>query len=229
MKLTKSTQAILKTFSTINGGIVLEKGNFVMTRSVNGATYAEVTIPEEIDVNLAIYDLNGFLSILSYADEDSEISLDPVTNDIMIKTDKVTIGWPSADPTTIVVPKKAIVFPPASVEFDLSAEEFTKIMRVVRGLGADTLSITNTDGSVVINAFNKIVDVEMKKPLATFNIAEYNGSSDFNFVINILNMKMIPDDYTVKLWAKDSMFASKFEGKVVSYVLAVESDSTHNF
>ena len=74
MKFSKESLATLKNFATINGGIVLKPGAFVMTRSVNGATYAEATLADEIDAEVGIYDLNAFLSILSLADENAEIS-----------------------------------------------------------------------------------------------------------------------------------------------------------
>lgn len=228
MKFSKETLATLKNLASINSGIVLHKGNFIMTRSVNGATYAEVNIPEEIDVDLAIYDLNAFLSILSLADENSEISLN-VNGDVLIKSARSEINWPSADPSTIVTPKKAIQFPPAFVEFDITSEDFGKVMRVSRGLGADTLEIKSEKGNIVINAYNKNADTKLSKPLYTFIVSEYKDDKEFNFVLNILNMKMLNDNYKVKLWAQNEMFASKFESENVSYVLAVESESNHKF
>lgn len=228
MKFSKDTLAIFKNFASINGGIVLTEGNFVMTRSVNGATYAEATIPEEIDSELAVYDLNSFLSILSLADDGADIALNK-TGDISIKSERSVINWPSADPTTIVSPKKRINFPQPNVTFDITGEDFGKIMRVSRGLGADTIAIKSTGKEIVVNAYNKISDTKLEKPLYTFQVSDYDGE-EFNFIINLLNMKMIPDNYKVQLWASgDQMFASKFEGVNVSYVLAVEADSTHNF
>lgn len=228
MKFSKDSLSILKNFASINGGIVLSKGNFIMTRSVNGATYAEVTIPEEIDSELAIYDLNAFLSILSLADDGAEIELNK-TGDISIKSDRSVINWPSADPATIVSPKKRINFPEPNVTFDITSDDFGKIMRVSRGLGADTIAIKSDGKAIVVNAYNKISDTKLEKPLYTFQVSDYDGA-EFNFIINLLNMKMVNDNYKVQLWASgDQMFASKFEGSNVTYVLAVESDSTHDF
>ena len=69
MKFSKETIAVLKNFATINSGIVLTPGNFVMTCSIIGTTYADTTIQDEIDNELAIYDLSGFLSVLSLGGE----------------------------------------------------------------------------------------------------------------------------------------------------------------
>lgn len=229
MNFSKETLAVLKNLATINGGIVLNEGNFVMTRSVNGATYAEATIAETIDSQLAIYDLNAFLSILSLADEKAEVSLKN-DGDISIKGARSVINWPSADPTTIVAPKKPINFPEPKVEFSITAEDFNQLMKVARGLGADTIAITAENGKVIVNSFNKVSDSELKKVLYSFEISQLDDvSKEFNFIINLSNMKMLPDSYEVKLWAQDQMFAAKFIGTHITYVLAVESDSKHNF
>ena len=228
MKFSKETLTVLKNFASINGGIVLKQGNFVMTRSVNSTIYAEATIADEIDSDLAIYDLNAFLSIMSLADDNADITLNK-SGDVLIKNARSEINWPSADPSTIVSPKKPIVFPEPVVSFDISGEDFGKIMRMSRGLGADTLAIKSDDGKIVINAYNKIVDSSLTKPLYTYNVSDYDGTNNFNFIINILNMKFLTDDYTVNLWANGELYASQFKGKSVSYVIAVEVDSSHDF
>lgn len=228
MKFSKETLAIFKNFATINPGIVLNVGNFVMTRSVNGATYAETTIPEQIDSQLAIYDLNAFLSILSLADDGAEIEVKS-SGDISIKGSRSEINWPSADPSTIVAPKKQIQFPTPSVTFTITGEDFAQMMRVSRGLGADTLALTSNGSKVVVNAFNKATDIEFKKVLYSFEVADLDEPKEFNFIINIANMKMLPDNYEVQLWAQDHMFAAKFQGEHSTYVLAVESESKHQF
>lgn len=229
MKFSKGLISTLKNFATINTGINLNAGTFIMTRAANGATYGEVNLqPEDaIDFDVAIYDLNAFLSILSLSGEESEVSVKGA--DIIIKGKRSEIIWPSCDPSAIVYPKKPIQFPPAEVEFELPAEEYNQVMKIARGLGADTLAITNKSGLVVINAFNKTVDANLEKPVSTFEVAEYDGSRDFNFVINLTNLKLQADTYKVQLWAKDHLFAARFEGTSANYVIAVEDESSHNF
>lgn len=229
MQFSKDLIAILKNFSTINTGIYLQKGDFIMTRSVNGATYGESVLPTgvELEFDVAIYDLNGFLSILSLSGEDSEVSVKGA--DIIIKNKRSEIIWPSAEPSSIVYPKKAIQFPPAVVQFDLSGEDYSQMIRVSRAVGADTLAIASSGKKVVINAFNKSIDTNLKKPLSSFEVADHDGSNDFNFIINMANMKLQNGNYQVKLWAQDTMCAAKFVGEQASYVIAVEADSTHSF
>ncbi|AXY82802.1 DNA polymerase accessory protein, sliding clamp [Acinetobacter phage KARL-1] len=229
MKFSKQFVSILKNFATINSGIYFQAGDFVMTRSASGATYGETTLPpgEEIEFNVAIYDLNAFLGILSLSGEDSEITSNG--DEILIKGKRSVITWPAADPSAIVYPKKAIKFPEASVEFDLSGDDYKQLMKISHGLGATTLTIENANGKVVFKTYNKEIDPNFEKPLSTFDVADYTGDKEFKFILHIQNMKLLPDDYKVKLWAVGEKFAVKFAGTQSSYVLSVEDGSTHNF
>ncbi|AZU98594.1 DNA polymerase accessory protein, sliding clamp [Acinetobacter phage vB_AbaM_PhT2] len=229
MKFSKQFVSILKNFATINSGIYFKAGDFVMTRSASGATYAETVLPpgEEIEFNVAIFDLNAFLSILSLSGEDSEITSSG--NEITIKGKRSVITWPAAELDSIVYPKNAIKFPPASVEFELNGEDFKQLMKISHGLGANTLSIGNENGKIVIAAYNKELDPNFSKALSTFEVADYTGDKEFKFIIHLENMKILPADYTVKLWAVGEQYAAKFVGEQASYVISLEDGSTHNF
>lgn len=228
MKFSKELIATLKNFSTINTGIYLQKGDFIMTRSATGATYGEALLENnELEFDVAIYDLNGFLSILSLAGEEAEVTVKGA--DIIIKGKRSEIIWPAAEPESIVYPKKAIQFPPALVEFDLSGDDYSQLIRISRAVGADTLSIASEGDNIVISSFNKEVDNNLKKALSSFVVAKNDSNTEFNFIINMKNMKLQNSNYTVKLWAKDHMCAAKFVGEQASYVIAVEADSTHSF
>jgi hypothetical protein len=230
MKFSKELISVLKNFATINTGIYLVPGDRIMTRSGDGATYGEVSLQdgETIPFDVAIYDLNAFLSILSLSGEESNVTM-PAADALKIKGQRSEIVWPACDPSAIVYPKKAIKFPPACVEFKFAADEYNQMMKISRGLGADTIAFTNKDDKIVVNVYNKTIDSRFEKPLACYEVADYDGGKNFNFIVNIVNMKLITADYDVKLWAKDHMFAARFESLAVNYVIAVEDESTHNF
>lgn len=232
MKLSKDTINLLKNFSSINAGMMLKPGNFVMTRAVNGTTYAEATIADEIDIEVALYDLPSFLNILSLVSDDAEISLSEDGN-IKIADARSKIYWPSADPSTIVFPQKPIPFPVASVITEIKAEDLQQLMRVSRGLQIDTIAITNKDGKIVLNGFNKVEDSGLTRVKYSLVLGDYDGQEEFNFVINMSNMKMQPADYKLMLWGKSNgakkQSAAKFEGNHASYVIALETDSTFDF
>lgn len=228
MKLSKDTIAILKNFASINSGILLSQGKFIMTRAVNGTTYAEANIFDEIDFDVALYDLNSFLSILSLVSDDAEISMHTDGN-IKIADTRSTVYWPAADKSTIVFPNKPIQFPVASVITEIKAEDLQQLLRVSRGLQIDTIAITNKDGKIVINGYNKVEDSGLTRPKYSLTLTDYDGSNNFNFVINMANMKIQPGNYKVMLWGAGDKVAAKFESSQVSYVIAMEADSTHDF
>lgn len=232
MKFSKETLNILKNFSTINSGIMLKPGNFIMTRAVNGTTYAEATISDTIDTDVAIYDLNSFLSILSLVGDDADIIMQEDGN-LAIKDARSTIFWPAADPSTIVFPTKPIPFPVANVIIDFKGEDLQQLMRVSRGMQIDTIAITNVDGKIVLRGYNKVEDAALTRPKYSLTLGDYEGAGNFNFIINMSNMKMTIGDYKLMLWAKmngsKKQTAAKFEGASASYVVAMEADSTFDF
>ena len=229
MKFSRDTIAVLKNFATINSGIMLKPGKFIMTRAVNGTTYSESTINDEIDFEVALYDLNSFLSILSLVSEDAEISMAEDGN-IKIADARSTIYWPSADPSTIVFPNKPIQFPVASVVTEIKAEDLQQLMRVARGLQVDTIAIANKDSKIILNGYNKVEDSGLTRAKYSLTLGDYDGENNFNFVINMANMKMLPANYKLLLWGgSNKRTAARFEGDHVAYVVAMEADSTHDF
>ena len=67
MKLSSNTTNILKNFSQINQSILIKEGNKLKTISVMKNNLAEAEVEEEYEKDIAIYDLNQFLSGLREA------------------------------------------------------------------------------------------------------------------------------------------------------------------
>lgn len=228
MKFSKDTISVLKNFSSIYSGIMLRPGNTILTRSVSGASYGEADINDEIDFEAAIYDLNGFLSILGLVSDSAEVSVSEDETNLVIRDQRSTIFWPVADPSTIVFPAKKIPFPVAKVIFDLKGEDLQQLLRASNGLKIDTLVIRAKDGKIVIDGHNQLEDKDLNRQLYSLVVGDHDGH-DFKFIINKTNLKMIPADYRVHLWAADKKFAAKFEGSQASYVIAMEDGSSHSF
>lgn len=230
MKFTKETLNILKNFSTINSSIFLSKGNFIMTRAINGTVYAEAKIPDTIDADVAIYDLNTFLSVLSLVGESADINLDTDEN-IEIKNERSSIFLNAADPSTISYPKKAITFPVANIIFDIKGEDLQQLLRVSRSMQIDTLGITTEDGKIVVKGYNKAADSSNMKVLYSLVTGDYDGTNNFEFFINMANIKMQPADYKCMIAVDPArkQAAIKFEATHAAYIVAFEADSRHDF
>lgn len=218
MKFSKQTIDILKNFSQINPSIMLTKGSFIMTKSLNSVTYAEAQIPDVIDEDVGIYDLNSFLNMLNVVGIDSEIVHDITTGEIVIRGDKMKIVERSADPTTIAKPKKRLEMPVADLIFQISANDLDKLIKASRMMKLTDLSVQPIEGKLVITA-------KSKESASTFSVevGEYEGDNVFNFDIKIDNMQFINSDYKVEISAKGAAKFSSENG--VAYVVVLEATS----
>ena len=145
--MNNSTLKTLKTFSTINNGIVLTKGNSIQTISPAMNVLAIHHTPAEAD--FAIYDLNSFLSVMSLTSESRDIKVEGKVMNIVDGKTKLRYFGSSPD---------LIVTPPADVtplteaeytnEFVISMDAFKQLMTACAVLNAKSVVFT-CDGSTV--------------------------------------------------------------------------------
>ena len=65
MKISEETIEVLKNFSTINQNLLIKQGNVLTTMSSMKNIMAKATVKEDFPQEVAIYDLNEFLSAIS--------------------------------------------------------------------------------------------------------------------------------------------------------------------
>ena len=225
MKLSKETLAVMKNFSTINQGIMLRPGNFIMTKTVNNVCYAEATIADTISEELGIYDLNSFLAIMNLVGDDAEIEIDALTGNIQVSNGRIKINYPASDASVIVTPKKPIQMPVADVIFELKADDLKQITRLSRQMNVTRIAVTTENGRLFIKGSDEI-DKSNPKEAYALDVGAYEGTGQFNFIINLENMKLIDSDYKVLISSKGAV---RFETTNLAYVVAVELDSTSDF
>lgn len=218
MKFTKETLSILKNFAGINGNVALKQGSEITTISPQRNVVASVTVTESFPVDFYIYDLSQFLGVLSlFSDPDVEFTSSVAT----IKEGKNAIKYHAADKSVLLLPpEKAIKFPGADVEFELSAEQLTAIQKTSSVLSAPDLSIVGDGKTVSL----KVLDL---KNNSTNNYEVEIGETDQEFVANITigNLKMINQSYKVELSSKKISKWTALEGDMTVYV-ALDSSST---
>ena len=112
--------------------------------------------------------------------------------------------------------------PESEVKFSLDSDTLNKVKRAASTLGHSEMSVSVKDGTLTLsvveaqnstsNAFSIDIDGEFSTP-------------NFNFIMNINNLKLIPGDYEVELSSK---FISRFKHKElnVQYWIALEKSST---
>lgn len=219
MKLSKETVALIKNFAGINSNLLLKQGNKLATISAQKNVMADATTTETFP-DFAIYDLNEFLGAMSLF-EDPE--LDFQDKYVSISQGNMKIKFFAADASVLVAPQKAITFPEAEINFNLSASMLNMIHKTASVLRAADVSIVG-DGTKVTAI------VGDKKNASGNSFSEPVGESDKTFKVNLKveNLKMLPGDYQVSISSK-KISRFKAPNTDLVYYVAVEADSTFEF
>lgn len=222
MQLNENTMAVLKNFASIQSNVVLREGNTVKTIAEAKNVMAVATLDQTFEREVGIYNLDEFLSVLSLVDTpELDFNDDFVT--VSDSSGRSKIKYFYSDLGILTSPAKDIPMPEAEVRFDLDEGSLNRIRRAAAALGHEKMTITATEGGVELcvvdnsdstsNAFSIVVPGEC-------------DSTDFTFVMNISNLKLITGDYEV---AVSSRLISNFKNKAseVSYFIALEKSSTY--
>ena len=216
MELTDSTINILKNYATINPNIVVESGNTLKTISVARNLFSSTE-------TVGSYDLNEFLNVLSLVQQPT-LSF---ANDYVVVSDNTgrsSVKYFFSDPDMLTSPSKSVNMPDAEVKFSLDTDTLSKIKRASAALGHDEISITPSDGAITLTVKDSkdatsntfAIDVE----------GEYPEGVDFNFILNVANLKVINEDFDVSISSKlISQFTSK--QSATEYFIALEKTSVY--
>jgi hypothetical protein len=219
MKLSKETVALIKNFAGINSNLLLKQGNKLATISAQKNVMADATTTETFP-DFAIYDLNEFLGAMSLFEDPD---LDFQDKYVSISQGNMKIKFFAADASVLVAPQKAITFPEAEINFNLSASMLNMIHKTASVLRAADVSIVG-DGTKVTAI------VGDKKNASGNSFSEPVGESDKTFRVNLKveNLKMLPGDYQVSISSK-KISRFKAPNTDLVYYVAVEADSTFEF
>lgn len=227
MKLTEYTTQVLKNFSNINSNIVFSPGNQISTiseaRNILSTASVDVSFPSEF----GIYDLNEFLGVLSLVDE-PEVKFEEKFVVISDSVGRSKIKYFFTDTDMLTSPnstmlEKASAMNSFEVNFTLDQDTLNKIKRAASALGHTSVSITASNGAIALTVFDQ---ENATSNTFTIELAGTYENDDFNFILNIQNLKIIPGDYNVGLSSK---LMSKFTHteKKVNYWIALEKTSTY--
>lgn len=222
MEISADTVNVLKNFASINGNIVLKPGNKVMTISEAKNILAEATVPETFNSIVGIYDLQEFLNVLGLVDKPS-VKFGDASMMIGGHGGRALVEYYYADPEILTTPSKPITMPKEDVWFTLDESTVNGLKRAASIFGHNQLVIEPDDGSIKLS----VVDPE-NATANKYSILVDGGYNEdkFKFVLNITNLRMIPDTYQVKISSK---LISEFTGENTNttYWIALEKTSTY--
>lgn len=224
MNLSDRTLSVLKNFASINPNIVFREGNVLKTISPAKNILARVTLDEEIPREFGIYDLNEFLNVLSLVENPS---LKFEEHNLVISDSTGLRGntYYYSDPEMLSSPSKDVIMPESEVKFVLDTDTLGRLKRAASVLGHDEISITPDGGNVKLTVVDK--DDATSNSFFTYcGDCEFEEGADFNFILNVNNLKVVNEDYQVNISSK---LISNFISlqSPIEYFIALEKTSTY--
>jgi hypothetical protein len=222
MELTENVQQVLKNFAGINPNIVIDQGNTIKTVSEGRNVLGKATLDVEFPSKIGIYDLNEFLSVLGLVDQ-PKLTFEETHVNVGDSTGRSKIRYFFTDPEHLTTANKDIVMPECEVIFNMGNDTLNKIKRASSALGHSDMSICANNGSISLTVF------DAGNPTSNTFTIDVDGkyeSDQFNFIISIANLKLLPGDYQVSISSK---LISHFKNATtnVEYWIALEKSSTY--
>ena len=219
MKLSNETVSVLKNFSTINQNLVIKSGSTITTMSAMKNIVAKADVKEEFPQDFAIYDLNEFLSVITFF-ENPELQFEDSFVVVTEEGSRTRAKYFFSDPSVVTTPTKPITMPECEVKLNLSSDILDRITRGASIIGAPDLALESgtlkaTDKkNETANDFQMDIEVE-------------SDSNDYKFWFKVENLKLIPDSYDVQISSKSISHFKNSKGDV-EYFIALEPESTYN-
>jgi hypothetical protein len=225
MELSNFTVQTLKNFASINPNLVIRGGNTIMTMSDAKNILAQVSVPEDFPQEFGIYDLNEFLSVIGLF-ETSNLKFEESNIIVSDTSGRSKIKYFYSDIEMLTTPTKALTMPSTDVSFILDNNTLNNLKRAAAALGHTEVSITGGNNLITLT----VVDNENTTSNSySIDVDGSYNSEDFNFILNINNLRMIPGDYQVDISSKlISQFTNTSEEQPIKYWVALEKTSTYN-
>jgi hypothetical protein len=216
MQISNETIQVLKNFATINSNLMIRKGKRLATISTAKNIFAKADVAEEFPVELAIYDLNSLLALLTLMENQN---VEFGEKSLTISKDNGKFEYYYASPNVIVAAPEKDIELDTHYQFKLTSDDVNMIMKAAAITGAPTISIVSKNGTV-----NLTVGDRKNDTANTYKKTIGECDSNFDCHMAVENFKVIPDAYNVII-SKKKAFLFKSETKSTEYFIAMETDS----
>ena len=216
MQISKETIDILKNFAGVNSNILIRKGKTLATISTAKNIFAKADVAEDFPEEVAIYDLNSLLALLTLMEnQDVEFGDKSLT----ISKDNGKFEYFYSSPSVIVAAPDKSIEVDNHYQFKLTTEDVNMVMKAAGITGAPTITIASDGTTVTLTIGDKKTDTAntYKKVIGT-------SEHIFDCHMAVENFKVIPNSYTVTI-SKKKAFHFKHETKALEYFIAMEPDS----
>lgn len=226
MQISSNTISLLKNFSAINNSIYIKAGNEIWTTSPDKSVIGYCQVQETFPVDFGIYDLNRFLSLVSFFENpDFQFSED----EVKIVAYKSKTNYRFADPRIIShrnefdkVEKYIRNTSPNlnyQIQFTLEDDDLQDFLKKSSVLKLSDVLITVQDGYVVLQSYDRKNDLSDKHVLRL----DDEISNTFSAHLSVDKFKIVSGDYTVLVG--ESVINFKNNKHDVQYWIAPDSDT----
>lgn len=193
--LSEQTLQVLKNYSTINGSILIRKGNQLKTISVGENALAEYSCEESFPQTFGIYDLNQFLAGLTlFQDPILEFDND---NYVTIRSRGRSAKYFFSDPeiTLKSAPEKNIKFPGGDIAFNITWEDITSLQKAAAVYNLTDLVFKSVDNQISLY----LRDSENETSNDYCQTIAGDTTGDYELVLKVEHLRLQPGDYHVKV------------------------------
>jgi hypothetical protein len=223
MKLSNNTISVLKNYASINQNLVIKEGKELTTMSALKNIIAKAEVEEEFPQEVAIYDLNEFLSCLSlFQSPNLEFESTFVT---ITEENKPTtkMKYFYSDPSVVTTPSKMITMPSNEITFTLDSATLSDITKASAVISSADLVLENTNGTPSLTVKDKKNDTANSYSRGV----DTQGEGKFSFFFKVENLKLMDGKYTVQVSSKN-ISHMKNESTPIEYWIALEPESKYS-
>jgi hypothetical protein len=227
MQLSKKSIEILRSFFTVNRGILFKPGKEVKTISVKGNILAKAVLDEEITQEFSVYDLNNFVDVLSISEnasfsiDEKFIKLKNVRHDDFLGFDVETEAlYRVTEVSNLVLPpKEDINFPEPEINVKFSKTLLGDMLSWSSRLDAPNIRVSSDGEFIYLGA------CDVKGEVVNKSVSKFaNGNGDkFEFVFRVENLSMYPGHYSLSISSKGVSHWKCLEANV-EYWITTEKD-----
>ena len=215
MMLDVKTLQVLKNFSLINPSIIFKPGQVVSTISPGKTVMAKAKVATTFEKQFAIYDLIRFISAVTMF-EDAEVELGETAATIGKGKEKIRFIY--SEPSLITAPpEREIHIGEPDIEFELTNDMLTRILKAMPVVGAPEIAVTGRDGTIYLEAIDSKVSGK-----SSYQVEVGPTDKNFQMVFSADNIKLLPLDYKVSISKRG---ISHFKSEDVEYWITLEANS----
>ena len=223
MKLSSNTISVLKNYASINQNLVIKEGKEITTMSAMKNIVARAEVEEEFPQEVAIYDLNEFLSALSLFKSPNLEFQDTYVDITEENNPKTSLKYFYSDPSVVTTPSKMITMPSNEVTFTLESATLSNITKAAAVIGSADLVLENSSGTPSLTVKDKKNDTANSYSMGV----DTKGDGKFSFFFKVENLKLIDGKYTVEVSSKN-ISHMKNESTPIEYWIALEPESNYS-